>query len=109
MRRALETRHALATIWAPRRATAATASAKPPPARYSPNGDKVTGYVCKCNDGYGGNPYLTDGCQGILTQHVTRTLKRGVAAPFRVGQFSASAWMSIDIYVMSDQCEVFNF
>jgi len=32
--------------------------------RSNPAGDKVTGYVCKCNDGYGGNAYLSDGCQG---------------------------------------------
>ncbi|OEL27573.1 Wall-associated receptor kinase 3 [Dichanthelium oligosanthes] len=30
-----------------------------------PNGVNITGYVCKCDDGYQGNPYVTDGCQGL--------------------------------------------
>lgn len=27
--------------------------------------DKYPGYSCDCRDGYEGNPYLEDGCQGL--------------------------------------------
>ncbi|CAN6342368.1 unnamed protein product [Urochloa humidicola] len=29
-----------------------------------PSDNTIRGYTCKCWDGYQGNPYLTDGCQG---------------------------------------------
>ena len=39
--------------------------------RSKPGGDKVTGYVCKCHEGYRGNAYLSDRCQGKqITHHV---------------------------------------
>ncbi|KAI3882397.1 hypothetical protein MKX03_001898 [Papaver bracteatum] len=31
------------------------------------NSDKVPGYICTCNTGFAGNPYLSPGCQGICT------------------------------------------
>ncbi|CAO2143146.1 unnamed protein product [Urochloa humidicola] len=34
-------------------------------APYFPNSRDLTGYVCKCHEGYQGNAYLPDGCQDI--------------------------------------------
>ncbi|KAL6656486.1 hypothetical protein ACP70R_007312 [Stipagrostis hirtigluma subsp. patula] len=33
---------------------------------YHTSGDTISGYTCKCWDGYEGNPYLSNGCQGLI-------------------------------------------
>ncbi|KAG8499386.1 hypothetical protein CXB51_005977 [Gossypium anomalum] len=30
--------------------------------------ENSSGYICKCCDGYDGNPYLTNGCQVTIVQ-----------------------------------------
>ncbi|KAB2010167.1 hypothetical protein ES319_D10G218300v1 [Gossypium barbadense] len=44
------------------------------------------GYLCKCNDGFQGNPYLSNGCQGICLSLVFLFLIAGVWWFYRILQ-----------------------
>lgn len=34
------------------------------------NATSSPGYICKCSDHYDGNPYIADGCQGLIVNHL---------------------------------------